>query len=42
MEALFMHKPKVPMDVNALRLAINNIATRYAEVKDTHPEHHHF
>ena len=40
MEALFGRKPKVPSEVNALRLAIKNIAARYAEVEEMHPEEH--
>ena len=40
MEALFGRKPKVPSEVNVLSLAIKNIAARYAEVEEMHPEEH--
>lgn len=35
-----MRKPKIPMEFNALRLAINNIAARCAEVEDMLHEDH--
>ena len=40
MQALFGRKPKVPTEVNALRLAIQNIAARYAKVEEMQPEEH--
>ena len=40
MQALFGRKPKIPSEVNALRLAIQNIAARYAEVEEMQPEEH--
>ena len=40
MQALFGRKPKVPSEVNALRLAIQNIPVRYAEVEGMQPEEH--
>ena len=41
MQALFGRNLKIPSEVNALRLAIQNIAPRYAEVEKIHPEKHH-
>ena len=40
MQALFGRKLKIPSEVNALRLAIQTIAARYAEVEEMHPEEH--
>ena len=40
MQALFGRKPKVPSEVNALRLAIQNITARYAEAEGMQPEEH--
>ena len=40
MQALFRRKPKIPSEVNTLRLAIQNIAARYAEVEEMQPEEH--
>ena len=40
MEAVFGQKPKFPSEANALRLAIKNIGTRYAEVEEMHPKEH--
>ena len=40
MQALFGRKPKVPSEVNALRLAIQNIAARYAEAEEMQLEEH--
>ena len=40
MQALFRRKPKIPSEVNALRLAIQDISARYAEVEHMHPKEH--
>ena len=40
MQVLFGRKPKVPSEVSALRLAIQNIAARYAEAEEMQPEEH--
>ena len=40
MQALFGRKPKVPSEVNALWLAIQNIVARYAKAEEMQPEEH--
>ena len=40
MQALFGRKPKIPAEVDALRLAVQNIAARYAEAEEMQPEEH--
>ena len=40
MQALFRRKPKIPSEINALRLAIRNISARYTEVEHMRPKEH--